>query len=37
LWCAALATWLMMFFAIIRGGAMKIIAAIREKSRRQRS
>ena len=37
LWCAALATWLMMIFAIMKDGAMKIIAVIRRKSRRERS
>jgi hypothetical protein len=32
LWCAALATWLMMFFAIVRDGLKKLIPIIRGRA-----
>jgi hypothetical protein len=37
LWCAALATWLMMFAAIVKDGVMKIVAVLRRRPGRQRS
>ncbi|WP_164933898.1 hypothetical protein [Bradyrhizobium guangzhouense] len=37
LWCAALATWLMMFSAIIKDGVMKIVAGLRDRPGRRGS
>lgn len=36
LWCAALATWLMMFFAIVRESAKKLTLFIRARAGRLR-
>jgi hypothetical protein len=35
LWCAALATWLMMLFTIVRGGVKKIADHVRGRMSRQ--
>jgi len=36
LWCAALATWLMMFFAIVRESLKKLVLFIRGRTSRLR-
>ncbi len=35
LWCAALATWLMMFFTIVKKGVKKIADLVRRRMRKQ--
>jgi hypothetical protein len=35
LWCAALATWLMMLFTIVREGVRKIVDLVRKRKGRR--
>lgn len=35
LWCAARATWLMMFFTIVRKGVNEILGSVRRRMGRQ--